>query len=358
MQMDGFFLIILYLCNMTQNSAKNMILKAILPVIIGIGVVIWLFKDEFSSDILNHISLNTQSIFALIFVWIFVFGRDFGLAWRFRILTNSDLTWLQSTKVTMLCEFTSAITPSSVGGSALSMIFLNREGINMGRATTLTMTTLFLDELFFVISCPIVVALVPYSDLFGFGNDSFTSGLKLSFWLIYIGITIWTIILFIGIIIKPILVKKLLTKLFSLKILKRWYANIDHLTDTMLETSTIIKQQSINWWIKASLATMISWLSRYLVVNVIFWGFAPYADQIIVLSRQFIVWAILMVSPTPGGSGLSEWLFSSYYGDLINSPEKESIILLIALTWRIISYYIYLIIGIFILPSFFKKKRK
>lgn len=333
-----------------------MILKAILPIIIGIGVVIWLFQDEFSSDIWNYISFNTQSILALIFVWIFVFGRDFGMAWRFRILTNKDLTWTKAAKVTMLCEFTSAITPSSVGGGALSMIFLNREGINMGRATTLTMTTLFLDELFFVISCPIVVALIPYADLFGFGNDSFTSGLKLSFWLIYIAITLWTIILFIGIIVKPVLVKKLLTNIFSLKILKRWYCNIDHLTDTMLETSTIIKQQSFNWWVKASLATTISWMSRYLVVNVIFWGFAPYADQIIVLSRQFVVWAILMVSPTPGGSGLSEWLFSTYYGDLITSQGKESIILIIALIWRIISYYIYLIIGIFILPSFFKKK--
>ncbi len=341
---------------MSQNSAKNMILKAILPIIIGIGVVIWLFQDEFSSDIWSHISFNTQSILALIFVWIFVFGRDFGMAWRFRILTNKDLTWAKAAKVTMLCEFTSAITPSSVGGGALSMIFLNREGINMGRATTLTMTTLFLDELFFVISCPIVVALIPYADLFGFGNDSFTSGLKLSFWLIYIAITLWTIILFIGIIVKPVLVKKLLTNIFSFKILKRWYNNIDHLTDTMLETSTIIKQQSFSWWVKASMATTISWMSRYLVVNVIFWGFAPYADQIIVLSRQFVVWTILMVSPTPGGSGLSEWLFSTYYGDLITSQGKESIILIIALIWRIISYYIYLIIGIFILPSFFKKK--
>ncbi len=340
------------------ETPKGIILKAIIPIVIGIGIVFWMFQDEFSSDIWHYITFNAQSVFALILVWLFVFGRDFGMAWRFRILTNNELTWKQTVKVTMLCEFTSAITPSSVGGGALGMIFLNREGINMGRATTLTMTTLFLDELFFVISCPIIIAIIPYSELFGFENNTFTSGLKLSFWIIYIVIAIWTAILFIGIILKPIFIKKLLLKLFSLKLLKRWYNNIDKLTDTMLETSIAIKHQSKNWWIKVSTSTIISWLSRYLVVNVIFWGFAPYADQIIVFGRQFVVWAILMVSPTPGGSGLSEWLFSTYYGDLISTQGKESIIMVIALLWRIISYYIYLIIGIFMLPSFFKKKQK
>ena len=62
-----------------------------------------------------------------------------------------------------------------------------------------------------------------------------------------------------------------------------------------------------------------------------------------------------MVSPTPGGSGISEWLFTNYYGDLINSM---SMALILALTWRIVSYYVYLAIGICLIPSYFSKRKK
>ncbi|MDE6328303.1 MAG: flippase-like domain-containing protein, partial [Duncaniella sp.] len=77
------------------------------------------------------------------------------------------------------------------------------------------------------------------------------------------------------------------------------------------------------------------------------------------LARQFLVWVILMGSPTPGGAGISEWLFTTYYGDLLGGAGMA---LVIALFWRILSYYVYLIIGCFILPSWLgkglKKSRK
>lgn len=75
-------------------------------------------------------------------------GRDFGLTWRFRTLTDHDITWGQALRVNMLCEFTSAVTPSTVGGSSFGMIYLTGEGLNFGRSTAIMITTLFLDELF------------------------------------------------------------------------------------------------------------------------------------------------------------------------------------------------------------------
>ncbi len=95
-------------------------------------------------------------------------------------------------------------------------------------------------------------------------------------------------------------------------------------------------------------------MSRYLVVNALFWGFAAMAPQGIVLARQFVVWTLLTVTPTPGGSGISEWLFTNYYGDLISDT---SVALVIAVIWRIISYYVYLIIGVIMLPSWLRKSR-
>lgn len=70
-----------------------------------------------------------------------------------------------------------------------------------------------------------------------------------------------------------------------------------------------------------------------------------------ILARQFVIWVVLMVSPTPGGSGLSEWLFSEYYGDLV---PTMGLALVLAVFWRVISYYVYLIIGAIIVPGWLK----
>ncbi len=123
----------------------------------------------------------------------------------------------------------------------------------------------------------------------------------------------------------------------------------------MVATSKDLRHRSAGWWIEAFAATTVSWISRYLVVNALFLGFVPSADQLVVFGRQFVVWAILMFSPTPGGSGVSEWLFTEYYGDML---QNAGIALIIALFWRIITYYVYLIIGVCIVPSWLKKRNK
>ena len=133
----------------------------------------------------------------------------------------------------------------------------------------------------------------------------------------------------------------------------------------MVVAGHALKKKNAGWWSQAFSATAFSWFSRYLIVNALFFGFVPAVDQLMVLARQMVVWLVLIISPTPGGSGVSEWLFTDYYGDLINRsmPDATTVavsatIIILALSWRIVSYYVYLLIGLFLMPSFFKKKRK
>lgn len=328
----------------------------LLPIAIGLAVIVWLFHNEFDPKVFAEFTFTWRTAIAIFAALIFVVGRDFGLSWRFHTIAGGDLTWNRAVKVDLMCAFTSAITPSVVGGSALAVFYLNREGIKVGRATTLTLTTLFLDELFFVVFCPVLVLLIPDAELFAaVESQSFVTGIKIVFWLVYAGIVVWTAILFAGIIARPQAVAKTLHKLFGLRPLRRWQASIDHATDNMLETSAFVKTASRKWWLKVFGATVVSWFSRYLVVNALFWGFVPSASGLLVFGRQFVVWVVLMVSPTPGGSGISEWLFTNYYGDLIGDV---SIALVIALLWRVLSYYIYLIAGCCLLPSYFSKQKQ
>ncbi len=331
--------------------------KIFVPVLIGVTVVVLMFihdaRKENLSEVWHQVDFSARAIFCIFLGFVAMGGRDFGLSWRFRALTDHQLTWGKAFKVDFLCEFTSCVTPSAVGGSSLGMVFLNSQGIEFGRATTLMMTTLFLDELFFVLACPIVIFTTSSAEIFNSGHASFSHGLKLTFWTVYAVLFLWTLLLYVGIIWKPGWMRKALVKICRLRFLRRFADKAGELGDNMVATSHALKEKPFRFWLEVFGGTALSWTSRFLVVNALFLGFLPECDpqQWIIFVREFVIWVVLMVSPTPGGSGLSEWIFSEYYGDLVPTAGMA---LIMAVFWRMISYYVYLIIGAAIVPGWIK----
>ena len=345
-----------------KNTEKNTEIKGgirpihiILPVLIGIAVVVWLFADEFGNFDFSVVPLNRRTAVAAVAVIAMIAAREFGMTWRYRTITDGDLSWWKSLKVCMMCEFTSAVTPSAVGGSSMAMVFMKLEGINFGRATTLMIVTLFLDELFFVVSCPIVLMFTPLESLFASSAMTFSVGLEMVFWGIYSVIALWTALLFVGIIVRPQAIRAILLWVFGLRLLKRWRAKVVEMADNMVAASQEVKQRTLGWWLRAFVATAMLWVPRYLLVCALFWGLVVGADYWLVFARQAVVWIVLMVCPTPGGSGIGEWLFTQYYADMMPSV---TVAMLVMFTWRIVSYYIYLIMGITVVPMWLRKSKK
>jgi glycosyltransferase 2 family protein len=67
---------------------------------------------------------------------------------------------------------------------------------------------------------------------------------------------------------------------------------------------------------------------------------------------------MMIISPTPGGSGFAEVILGRYISDTIPAglDHAGSLALAVAIIWRIISYYPYLIIGASIIPGWIQKK--
>lgn len=321
--------------------------------LIAVGIMFWRDSEQFDFSLIN---ISTKSIAYFLLAVLFMAGRDFGLTWRFRTLTDHDITWGQALRVNMLCEFTSAVTPSTVGGSSFGMIYLTGEGLNLGRSTAIMITTLFLDELFYVVACPVALALIGFSGLFDMANQQISASIRITFWIVYGGLSLWALILGLGIFVKPTAIRALLMGICRLPLLRRWQKDAAEMGDAIVATSKELRQKKFWWWLRAFFGTSLSWISRYMVVNALLLAFAIDADQVMVLARQLVIWVVLTVCPTPGGSGVSEWIFKNYYGDMIASG---ALALLLALCWRIVSYYIYLIIGICVIPSWLRRwKRK
>lgn len=339
--------------NKIQNTRDYLKPKYVaIPIGIGLLAILLMFLHDSENFDFSLIHFTWNSVFYFTLAVFFMAGRDFGLTWRFRTLTDHKISWKQALRVNMLCEFTSAVTPSTVGGSSFGMIYLTGEGLSLGRSTAIMIATLFLDELFYVVFCPIILAMIGFTGLFDISNQHISDSIRLTFWIVYIGLSIWTLILFFGLFIKPVFIRQLILWICKLPILKRWYADAEKMGDAIVCTSAELKDKPLWWWIRAFVGTSLSWMSRYLVVNALMLAFLIDAEQFMVLARQLVMWVVLTVCPTPGGSGVSEWIFKNYYGDIIQS---SSLALVIALCWRIVSYYVYLVIGVCVIPSWLRQ---
>lgn len=337
-----------------KDGAKTAV-KIVIPIIIGVTVALLLFRNDFNADTLRQVDFDSRAWTGIALALLCVAGREAGMAWRYRTLSGNRLTWKSSLSVTMLCEFTSCITPTSVGGSAASAIFMTRKGLTAGRSTAVMLTTLFFDELFITLLVPLVFLVIPYQELFGFGKPELAHDMQVGFWIVYGLIVAWCAVLWVGLFVAPSSIKVILVKLFSLPLIRRWRPAVEAMGEDITVTACEIYHYDLKIWIKAFAGTALSWMSRFLTVNALVWGFvAGGADQLLALGRQVVVWVLLMFTPTPGGSGLSEWIFTEYYGDIISTAAG---IMVIALIWRMLTYYLYLFAGIFFIPSLTNKKQ-
>ena len=82
-----------------------------------------------------------------------------------------------------------------------------------------------------------------------------------------------------------------------------------------------------------------------------------FSDNLLVLARQLVMWVIMLISPTPGSAGVAELAFGSFLSEF--TPLGLTVVL--AVLWRLFTYYPYLFIGAIVLPNWVQRvylKRK
>ena len=354
---------------MTQDEHYSLARKLkpariILPILIGLGVVAWFIIREIDTDVLHRLRFTWKSVFWLFVAWCCMIGRDLGYMIRIRILSENDLTWRQAFKVIMLWEFTSAISPSTVGGTAVAVVFVHKEGLSVGRSTSIVLATSFLDELYFVIMLPVLLMFIGSDILFKTSLHGTGAALLNNLLLVtlvgYSIILAWVLLVGYGLFFDPEKIKKILIWIFSLPVLKRWKNAALKAGDDIVESSNELKKKPPSFWLKAGTATFLSWTSRYWVVNAILMAFYAVSDHFLIFARQLVTWIMMIISPTPGGSGFAEMILGRYISDAIPADPVSTtgIALAIAIIWRIISYYPYLIMGASIIPGWLQRKFK
>lgn len=326
-----------------------------IPIFIGLTVATILFVRDFDSEVFSNIQWARYPALWFLLVLVLMVMRDLAYMYRIRLLTDGELSWKKSFQVIMLWEFASSITPSIVGGSAVALFVVRKEGINMGRTTAVVMTTALLDELFYIIMVPVVILIAGTSNLFvsepGFLIAGMNLGSKGVFIIGYLFIILLTAIILYGIFFDPAKVRNLLIRVFNTRLLKRWLPQAIQTGDELIITSAEMRVKPLLFWLKAFFATVLSWTARFWVVNILILSFTPVSNHFLIYARQLIMWVILLISPTPGGSGVAEYFFPVFLGEFIGTGLSTPL----AILWRLISYYPYIFIGFLVLPVWIRR---
>lgn len=340
--------------------------KIMWPIIIGLigtfGLIFYhdmVVGDGNTWASITSVKWTYQSLIWIFLGFLLMIIRDLSYSWRLKILSDNQLSWRSSIEIVLLWEFTSAVSPSVVGGSAIAIFLLSKENIAIGRGTALIFMTIFLDEVFYLMILPIVVLFLGhdpiFSPLLGNGESIFGTSLVITFWVFYLIIFLYTCFLAFALFLYPYGVHRAVKRLFLTRLLKRWHRKGFKMADDLFHASQEFRSKPLSYWLKAALSTLSAWMARYLVLNCVIAAFAVIslglAEHVLAFARQAIMFVMMLLSPTPGSAGVAEFMFSTMLGDL-TPPGLD---LALAGLWRLISYYPYLLVGLIILPRWLNR---
>jgi glycosyltransferase 2 family protein len=339
--------------------------RIILPMLIGLGVVGYFISKDIHKIDFSIINFSFYAILFLLICFLLMLLRDIGYIIRLRVLCSNDLSWWQCVRIIFLWEFGSAITPSAIGGTGLATFLLWKEGLSIGKSTSVVMATSFLDELYFSFMFPLLFFSFPNSDLFIIdGAESYINQFLYFALAGYSIKLLWTMLMAYSLFINPRFIGVLSNKIFSLKVLKRWRRKALSFSSDFKESSKELKTKPFSFWFKAGVSSFVSWTSRYWILNFLILALIcstaieetlisiSFTEHLLIFARQLIMWIMMIIMPTPGGSGFIEAVFLNYMADFI---PVVGFVGIMALVWRLVTYYPYLIIGAIISPKWINK---
>jgi uncharacterized protein (TIRG00374 family) len=321
----------------------------IIPVAIGLAVVVYFFYKDFNPEAYQEINWGVNVLFWSILALIMVAFRFLGYVYRLRILSDNKLSWRKCFHLIVLWEFSSAISPGIIGGTAAAFILLAQEKkLGTGKSTAIVLATSYLDVLFYVLAVPALLVFTGLNSQIPDQIGVFGGNLMRGYFIAaYCILFIWAIVVYIGIFIKPQVVSAITKGLFKLPLLRRWKENAQVWGDEMLVAAEEFKLKKRKFWYKAFGATLFSWVSRFALVNFLILAFGNGSEVLEIFARQLIMWGALMLPVTPGASGLAELLFPAFLGEYFTNVQLANTT---SVLWRLISYFPYLILGIVVFP--------
>lgn len=343
-----------------QEVLKSIrISRIILPILLGVGVVAYLFWKQMDPEDFARIDWTVHTTFWVFLSLSLLIIRHFAYAARLRILSEKVFSWKKCIELIFIWEFSSAVSPTSIGGSAVALVVLAQEKLSTAKTTTLVIYSAILDTIFFIGTLPILLFILGPElirpDINGL-SEMWADNWGKTFLFTYILMFTYGFLFFYGLFINPKTIKNLLIACTNLKWLHRFKENAAALGDDIILASSEMMGKKWDFHIGAFLSTATAWSCRFLLLNCLIIAFVPetrvsFFDQLSLYGRLEAMFVIMAFSPTPGGAGLAELVFGGFVKDFVG---QSGVALIIASIWRLFTYYSYLFIGAIVIPNWIR----
>lgn len=270
--------------------------------------------------------------------------------WRLHYFARGQLSFSGSIRSQLAWDFFAYVTPSTIGGGPFAAVFMARDrNLPLGEATSIILFSMLVDQICFALTIPALMLCAVYVDVF-----PRTLG-AVGYWtlvLFFLGFMVWVSIFAYSTLLRPHLLEKLVERLFRLKWLRRFRERALSIVGDLQHRSRILRSQPVKFYVKGFGLTLMPWINRYLLSLFIIWSVYPRVDKWLVFLRSTALNLGSIALPTPGGSGGVEGLYVLFLGPPL---IPESLVAPTLLVWRFMSYYLFIVVGIFITVRYLQK---
>ena len=302
-----------------------------ISIALSIATMAFVIYLTYTPGVLKH--LKAKRLPGIFIAIVVSFLRLWFAAAKIRYLSEKRLGWMASFRVMLSWDFTSSITPSTIGGAPMATYAMTKERFTVGQSTAIILYSVLLDQLWFAVAVPILV-------ISGFFFEVVPNNIGMvghaSMILLYIGLLSYAGLMAYGVLKNPNAIKKVVKFVFKLPFLRRWKDTVLDETDNLVEYSHELRKKPTSFLLKAFTLSTMSWLCRIALPTIVVLSLLP-ADVILSVLRSLAMNLAFLIMPTPGGSGGVEGLFAIFQGPLM---DRKAFIGLAVFAWRIISYYI------------------
>lgn len=323
--------------------SKTYLIVSILLSILGMAIV---FYYTYTPGIFEHLAWKRSP--GLLIALVVSFLRIWFNAAKIRYLSEYEFGWMAAFRIILVWDFTSAITPSSIGGAPVATYVMTKENVNLGKATAIMLFSLLLDMMFFVTMITVLVIAGFYLNIVP--NDVGWVGEGVMF-LIYGALLTYAIFLAYALLVNPAILKKTVNVIFRLPLLRRYRDKMTKEAENLEQTSHELRKKPLSFLLKSYGLGSLSWLCRMALPTIVVLSFLP-ADVVLSFLRSIAMNLAGLFMPTPGGSGGLEGLFAIFQGPLMT---KKGFIAISVFMWRFISYYISIGVGMMALTWYLKR---
>ncbi len=224
----------------------------------------------YTPGVLTHLAPKRMP--GLVIALVVSFLRVWFTAAKFRVLSEGVISWFGAFRIVLTWDFTSAVTPSTIGGAPMATYAMTKEGLNLGESTAIILYSVLLDQIWFAIAIPILLVtgifyevVPPAVGLVG----------EASMILLYIILLSYASILAYGVLVNPAAIKKVVKAVFKLPILRKYGEKINSEAENLESYAHQLRKKPISFLLKAFFFSTMTWLARVALPTIVILSLLP-----------------------------------------------------------------------------------